>query len=175
MVNYECKRCLILQADYRPKSLLPLSTISWQSAIRLSFLKKIKVIEWYDDVVRSPTLTMKIPAVAVIKKYYHNYKKEIMLTKHNIFLRDVFTCQYCLNVFEPKNLTIDHVIPTSKNGSHSWENLTTSCLSCNLKKGNSIGIYKPHIYPFKPDNNLLINRKQKLNHVLLHESWKDYI
>ena len=50
----------------------------------------------------------------------------------------MFTCQYCNDVFEKKELTIDHLIPKSKGGITSWENVTTSCKSCNLKKADSI-------------------------------------
>lgn len=63
-------------------------------------------------------------------------KKKFRLTRENIFLRDKNQCQYCETHFPSHQLTLDHVIPLSKGGGHSWENITTACHSCNNKKGN---------------------------------------
>ena len=50
----------------------------------------------------------------------------------------MYTCSYCTIVFEKKDLTIDHIIPKSKGGKTSWDNVTTSCKSCNISKADKI-------------------------------------
>ena len=61
-------------------------------------------------------------------------KKEVKFTRHNIFERDKNTCQYCGEVFERKDLNLDHVIPRSKGGPHTWENVVAACRRCNTRK-----------------------------------------
>ena len=50
-----------------------------------------------------------------------------------MYLRDMYQCQYCADTFSPKELTIDHILPISK-GKTNWENCTTACTTCNIKK-----------------------------------------
>jgi 5-methylcytosine-specific restriction endonuclease McrA len=58
------------------------------------------------------------------------------LTRREIFLRDSYTCQYC--GVQTRDLTIDHVVPKSRGGSHSWENLVSACRTCNHRKGGRL-------------------------------------
>jgi hypothetical protein len=59
----------------------------------------------------------------------------IRLTRRNIFLRDGYTCQYCARRGTPRDLNLDHVMPRSRGGPMTWENVVCSCRVCNLKKG----------------------------------------
>ena len=71
---------------------------------------------------------------SVIRLYYM-VKKPVMrrkLSRRAIFHRDAFTCQYCGT--QGKNLTIDHIIPRSRNGQHTWDNVVTACIPCNHRK-----------------------------------------
>ena len=63
-------------------------------------------------------------------------------TRNLVMKRDDYKCSYC-NAKE--NLTIDHIIPSSRGGDNSWGNLTTSCMSCNSKKGNRTQIGRAHV------------------------------
>ena len=115
---------LVLAPDYQPVTFLPLSTVGWETAVKLHFLDKVNVIEWYEDwTIHSAKMEMKVPAVVVVKS---NFKRRrlgpMRFTKHNLYLRDLFTCQYCLETFPTSELTIDHVVPYSKGGKTSWEN-----------------------------------------------------
>ena len=56
--------------------------------------------------------------------------------RFEIFKRDSFTCQYCGDKFSTKNLTLDHVVPVSKDGPKSWTNVVAACRECNQKKAN---------------------------------------
>ena len=60
----------------------------------------------------------------------------VRFCRENIYLRDDHTCQYCGGLFDRRELTLDHVLPSSKGGPKSWLNVVTSCRPCNQKKGN---------------------------------------
>ena len=141
--------CLILNANYQPLSWLPLSVISWQQAVKLHYMEKIKVLEWYADwEVHSPSTTLKVPALAITRDY-HNFQKGVRFSRSNLYLRDLFQCQYCAETFDYHELNIDHVQPMSKGGKTNWENCVTSCIPCNSRKQNFFK--KPIREPFKPD------------------------
>lgn len=174
MVHASQYPCLILTADYRPQSVFPLSTISWKDSFRLQFLNKINVIDWYDKEIHSATKSFKIPALAAIKKFsYHQKDKTIRFTRGNIFLRDHYTCAYCHEIFDSDDLTIDHIIPTSKGGQNNWYNVTTACYDCNTKKGNSVVGWSPLHEPFKPDQKSLLTKRKTQK--ILHPSWEPYL
>ena len=114
--------CLLLNSNYEPISVLPLSVIDWQHAIKLHFLDRVTILETYSDwKIHSEHLTIAVPSVVVLKEYF-KYKKTIKFSRANLYLRDLYTCQYCGEVFEPKDLTIDHVIPKALGGKTNFEN-----------------------------------------------------
>ena len=79
--------------------------------MKLIFMDKILVIEEYDDwIVHSPSKHFKVPAVCVTKGYF-NSKKIVRFSRRNLYMRDLYQCQYCGETFDNKHLTIDHVIP----------------------------------------------------------------
>lgn len=166
---------LILAPDYQPVNYLPLSTIDWQTAIKLFFLDKIQVLEWYDDwTVRSAKLEMRIPAVAVTTKGFGK-SGTMRFSRQNLYLRDLFTCQYCGETFNGRELTIDHVLPRSMGGGTSWENCVTCCKKCNFTKGNKK--WTPNREPHKPNYWSLVNSvKNTYNYDRLkHPSWAGYL
>jgi 5-methylcytosine-specific restriction endonuclease McrA len=164
---------LLLNSDYNPISILPLSVISWQHAVKLHFLDRIAILEEYDDwVIRSEHFSMNVPAVAVTKDYFH-FKKSAKFSRSNMFLRDMYQCQYCGEVFDHKELTLDHVIPRAEGGKTTWENSVTACKSCNHKKG--IKNWKPMREPFKPDHFHLINKWKQRPVRVRHNSWYQYL
>jgi 5-methylcytosine-specific restriction endonuclease McrA len=166
--------CLILNSSWQPVSILPLSIISWHQSVRLMFLDKIQVIECYDDwIVRSEKLAIKVPAVA-ISKAHQRYTKSIKFSRYNLFLRDLFQCQYCEDIFDFDDLTIDHVIPRKLGGKTTFDNTVTCCKACNSRKGSKL--WKPKRAPFKPDYFHLVNNwKQDVPVKISHDSWWNYI
>lgn len=68
--------------------------------------------------------------------YFPNGKRQLRPTRANIMARDDYTCQYCENTPNKKDLNLDHVIPSSRGGSSDWDNLVTSCRRCNTFKAN---------------------------------------
>jgi len=100
------------------------------------FLGRIQVLETYNDWhVRSEKLTLNVPSVAVTNEYF-NLRRKVRFSRHNIYLRDLYQCQYCEDTFDFKDLTIDHVIPRSKGGNSTWENLVTCDRLTNSNKGS---------------------------------------
>lgn len=164
---------LLLNSDYNPISILPLSVVSWQQAIKLYFLDRVEILETYPgQLIRSEKLVMEVPSVCVTKDYF-NYKKSVKFSRSNVFLRDLYQCQYCNETFGISELTLDHVIPRSSGGRTVWDNTVTACKPCNLRKGSKL--WKPNRAPFKPDYYSLIAQwKNKPVH-RLHASWFKYI
>ena len=164
---------LLLNSDYNPISILPLSVISWQHAVKLYFLDRVQILEEYDDwTIRSEHFAMNVPAVCVTKDYFH-FKKSAKFSRRNMYLRDMYQCQYCGEVFDQKDLTLDHVIPRSQGGKTTWENSTTACKSCNHKKGDKI--QKPLRAPYKPDHYQLIKHWKERPVQVRHKSWYTYL
>ena len=132
LISPEACPALVLNADYTPLSYYPLSLWPWQTAIKAAFLERVDIIAEYDREIRSPALRMKLPSVIALRQYVRPASHSAF-TRFNLFLRDRFTCQYC-NV-PGGELTFDHVVPRAYGGRTTWENVTTACAPCNLKKG----------------------------------------
>jgi len=123
---------LVLNADYRPLSYYPLSLWSWQEAVKAAYLDRVDILARYDAKVHSPTTSIRIPSVVVLRDYVAP-QKTVAFTRFNLFLRDGFRCQYCGAKTE---LTFDHVVPRAHGGVTSWENVVAACSPCNLHKGS---------------------------------------
>lgn len=167
--------CLLLNADANPVSMLPLSTLSWQDAIKYMVLEKATVLEWHDNwIVRSANWETRVPAVMILTEY-QKPKSSIRYSKSNVFLRDGYTCQYCGDAVNKKSATLDHILPTSHGGLSTWENSTTACGPCNANKGNNKKIV-PKAKPYKPSYFQLVEKRKRMgwDH-LSHPSWKNYL
>ena len=78
---------------------------------------------------------LRVPRVIVLLAYEHLPKARVRFSRFNIYARDDSTCQYCGRRFRRAELNLDHVVPRSRGGSTSWENVVCSCIPCNLRKG----------------------------------------
>jgi len=165
---------LVLNADYRPLSYYPLSLWPWQEVVKAVFLERVDVIAEYDQVVHSPSVTMRIPSVIALREFVRQDRPPAF-TRFNVFLRDGFMCAYCGS---EEDLTFDHVVPRSKGGRTCWDNIVAACSPCNLRKGgrlpHDVGMH-PHVRPHRPTTFQLqdIGRRFPPNH--LHETWLDYL
>jgi 5-methylcytosine-specific restriction endonuclease McrA len=165
---------LILNADYSPLSYYPLSLWPWQTAIKAVFLDKVDIIASYERQVHSPNLDMQIPSVIALRQYVKP-SEHPAFTRFNLFLRDKFQCQYCGT---SDQLTFDHVVPRRLGGRTSWENVTSACLPCNLKKGGrtpqqaKMGLM---MQPIRPTSWQLQDRGRAFPPNHLHESWHDWL
>jgi len=165
--------CLLLNADHNPISVLPLSIIGWQHAVKLMFLERVVVLEEYDDwIIRSARSAIHVPAVAVTKEYF-NIKKMVKFSRSNLFLRDLYQCQYCGDTFSSSQLTLDHVIPRTMGGKTNWMNAVTACKPCNSKKSDKL--MKPLHAPYKPDYYKLVKAWENVPFHVKHPSWNQYL
>ena len=165
---------LVLNADARPLSYLPLSLVEWKEAITYMCLDKCAVLEWYDDwIVSSPSWETRVPAVIMLKDMYKR-KSHPRFSKNNVYLRDLYDCQYCDKNFAKRDLTIDHVVPISKGGKTNWTNIVTACKACNVRKGARMDI-TPLRKPYQPDYYELVNKRKQMKFDLRQKSWEQYI
>lgn len=168
---------LVLNADFRPLSYYPLSLISWQDAIKAVFMDRVNILAHYDRAISSAHAEWQMPSVIALKEYYAP-KTRPAFTRFNVFLRDNFTCQYTGEKLPVSELTFDHVIPRSRGGKTTWENIVTASREANTRKGNKLphecGMF-PMRSPEQPTGFELQERGRKFPPRFLHESWRDYL
>lgn len=168
---------LVLNADYRPLSYFPLSLWPWQEAVKAVFRDTVTVVSEYDRFVHSPSCEVRLPSVLALRDYINTDRKPAF-TRFNVFLRDNWTCQYCGDGFKTHELTFDHVIPRSRGGRTSWENIVTACQRCNTSKGSQLpesSGMRPRMRPAQPSIHDLQNHGRKFPPNFLHESWGDFL
>ena len=118
---------LVLNASYEP-----LNITSWRRAMVMLLKGKAEGLE------HDPTHVLRenylLPTVIRLRQFVRVPYRELPLTRRNLFQRDSHRCQYCGATAE--QLSVDHVVPRSRGGLDTWENVTTACLPCNVRKGN---------------------------------------
>jgi 5-methylcytosine-specific restriction endonuclease McrA len=119
---------LVLNQNYEP-----LNVCSIKRAVVLVFSRKAEILEAGDRPVRSATEFFDAPSVIRLYRMIRRPRPRVKLTRREIFTRDNNTCQYCGTI--GGDLTVDHVIPRSKGGLHTWDNVVTACRPCNHRKG----------------------------------------
>ncbi|MEZ5064234.1 MAG: HNH endonuclease [bacterium] len=86
--------------------------------------------------VHSPTISVAAPEIVVLERYDQVPRRTVPFNRRNLFHRDHHRCQYCGQLFETRELTIDHVIPRVQGGISSWENCVLACVACNRRKAH---------------------------------------
>jgi 5-methylcytosine-specific restriction endonuclease McrA len=123
---------LVLNATYEP-----INVCTVRRAVVLLLKDKAEVIEHAGWDLHSATRTIHRPVVIRLVSYVRiprdTHRRKI--TRRAVFARDGWTCQYCGS---RANLTVDHVIPRSKGGASTWENIVASCAPCNRRKGDAL-------------------------------------
>jgi 5-methylcytosine-specific restriction endonuclease McrA len=148
---------LVLNAGF-----VPIELISARESIVLLYTNKAYSVVESDKVMRSPSISIKIPTVISLLTYKHIPKKKVSFSKLAVIYRDDCTCMYCGKQFSVKDLTVDHIIPksrwqevkrTSKRNWTNWTNCVCSCRWCNNKKGKLL-LEEAHMQlirePFEP-------------------------
>ena len=159
---------LVLNASYEP-----INVCTVRRAVVLLLKDKADVIEQADRELRSERMTLTRPAVIRLRTYVHvprdGHRRKI--TRRAVFARDGWTCQYCGS---RSSLTVDHVVPRSKGGSSTWDNIVASCAPCNRRKGDSL----PRQVGMHPVRKPRIPGPQVFIHVAsptIPENWKQYL
>lgn len=132
----------------------PLSVCSVQKAVVLLWLGKAEMIAARPNlVIHTIRSRYPYPSVVRLSLYVHLPYKKVELTRKNILRRDNFRCGYCSKATTP--LTIDHIIPRSRHGTDTWDNLVCACVRCNNRKGNRTpeeANMKLRVKPFRPNH-----------------------
>ncbi len=122
---------LVLNATFEPINV---------TAVRRAMVLLLKGVAQAEELnhaeVHSATKVLKVPSVIRLLAYRHIPQQTRALSRKNILLRDHNTCQFCGHMFSASELTLDHVMPRSRGGRSSWENLVASCYQCNNRKGD---------------------------------------
>ena len=162
----------MLNASYEP-----LNVCSLRRAHVLVFKGKAEVIEQLDRPLRSATDTFRWPHVIRLVHYVRVPRLvQRKISRRALFARDGWRCVYCGST--GGRLTLDHVIPRSRGGRTTWDNVVTACAPCNLSKGGRLphqsGMH-PKNRPHRPTVTELRNNGRAFPPNYLHESWADYL
>ncbi len=137
------QKVLVLNADYRA-----FSVCSVYKAFLLVYMEKAEIVNKAKDVfLKTVSEAYAVPTVIKLRSYVNIPYRSVMLSRQNIFKRDSGKCVYCSS---PKDLTLDHVIPKSRGGKTTWNNLVTACKSCNSRKGDFMVEEIEMDLPYKP-------------------------
>ncbi|MDI6642105.1 MAG: HNH endonuclease, partial [Elusimicrobiota bacterium] len=132
--------------------------ISWQRALRLVYTDRANVVDeeyrtysftdWCElsklikehpaGFIHTPKLKIAIPEVIALRFYDKVPFREVKFTRRNIYEHYGYRCCYCGKKFPSEKLNLDHVVPRARGGKTNWENMVTSCIDCNLKKGDRL-------------------------------------
>ena len=125
-------RALLLNASHEP-----LAVVTGRRALVLVVAGKAECVleRSASAVIRSPSLAVAVPAVVRLRRYVRvPYQAPPAVTRVGVLRRDVRRCAYC----HGRGDTIDHVIPKSRGGQHSWENCVACCVRCNTRKADRL-------------------------------------
>ena len=168
---------LLLNADYRPLSVRPLSTVSYKDAIRGLARGEMDFVADSGHVARSPSVTVPLPSVVALKRYV-DLDRPATLTRWNLFLAYDLRCCLCAGRFSTRDLTFDHLLPRSRGGSSTWANLVPACVPCNGAKADrtpeeaGLRLWKR---PYRPTLAVLNAAAARLAPPASREEWADWL
>ncbi len=127
------------------------------------------------NVVRTVSRVIRIPRVILLLAYDRLPRTQVRFSRYNIYSRDKATCQYCGRKRPTSELNLDHVVPRARGGLTTWENIVTSCIDCNLRKGgrtpDQAGLRLLKV-PVRPRWSPMY--RIPLAHVV-HDAWKPFL
>jgi len=125
------QRVLVLNASYEP-----LQFISVRRAIVLLLQDKAELVEAAEQRLRARGVSLEVPLVIRLVRYIRIPRRmRLPCSRRSILMRDRETCQYCGAQPGRAHLTVDHIVPRSRGGETTWENVVTACRDCNHRKG----------------------------------------
>jgi len=159
------RRVLVLNASYQP-----LNLVNVKRAVVLVLKNKAEIIEDRGEYLHAERLAMPFPSVIRLVYYVNAPYRTASLNRRAVFARDNYTCQYCGGKAE----SIDHVVPRSRGGAHSWENVVAACRKCNNRKMNRLPAeagLKLRRKPFAPHDHIwFLSLAGEI-----HPTWEPYL
>ncbi len=125
------KPVLVLNASYEP-----INVCAARRALVLILKGVASAEEHGNSHIHSPRHALRVPSVIRLLEYRRIPHQTRALSRKNILMRDRYTCQYCHKTMPSAEMTLDHVIPRSRAGESTWENLVACCHRCNNRKGS---------------------------------------
>ena len=167
------EQTLLLNATYEP-----LKVVDWRKAITMLCQGKVEVVSEYEREVRSVSITFKLPSVIRLLRYITIKRRVdyVPFSRANIYARDSHRCQYCGTGYQVGELTFDHVVPVSQGGRKNWENIVTSCIDCNRRKGGRTPAQagmRVIRQPSRPTRSPVVRLTFGLRNT--PDSWRDYL
>lgn len=157
-----------------------LSVIDFKRCMKLLFREKIRVHREHDVPLRvGKDQKINLPSIVILtefKNVYSKIRRTVDITKKNILVRDDYKCVYCGKHITNVNGTIDHIMPKSRGGKHTWLNVIASCKPCNNRKDRNTPSEAGMKMLFQP-------RVPKLKEIMLkkyvvddkYDSWKEFM
>jgi 5-methylcytosine-specific restriction endonuclease McrA len=129
----------------------------------------------HDDWVRAVNFEIQVPRIIRLVRFERAHHISLRLNRRNLFARDGHVCQYCGRRLPPSQLSLDHVLPRSRGGQTTWENVVASCFKCNTTKGGRT--------PKEARMKLMREPSQPSHHPVLtlklgnpkYESWRSFL
>jgi len=162
------KKTLVIDSAYIARSV-----IATERAFVISYKGNAEVIAEYPETfgVVNPNLEINKPSIIKVPNFIRMLFQKVPLTRENVFKRDNYECVYCGDD-NKKSLTLDHVIPQSKGGPNTWDNLVTACKRCNGEKSDlTLEEYGKSIPKPKRPHYLMLMKKVHN----IPEEWKPYL
>ena len=176
--------CLVLAKNYSPVQIFPkLSLINGEEAVRKYMNDKCSVLEFYDRPVLGTNGPIEYGSKgilfwpSVIVDHEQKIRDSIRLSLSVLYFREDCKCFWCQKPMSISKGTKDHVYPTSRGGTNTFDNVVFSCNPCNNEKGDSLpeGKWKPRYKPKKPTYGEVIEMRKKHEIQIFHEEWKKYL
>ena len=164
----DVKRCFTLLYKGHVRAVLPdYTTYAWEEWCDVP-------VQPGDDLIQTPSMTLRIPRVIQLLSCDRPPRHDVKFSRHNIYVRDGNRCQYCGRRFPTSELSLDHVVPLSRGGPSTWENVVCACLPCNVRKGNKLldeaglTLRKAPVKPKASPLGLLAPQR-------IHPSWRNFL
>ena len=128
-----------------------------------------------DEFVRTVQFEVQVPRIIRLLAYDRLPRAKVKFNRRNIFARDSNRCQYCGKRFPTSELSLDHVLPRSRGGQATWENIVCACLKCNVRKGGrtpweaSMRLFRE---PIQPKTSPVLTLKMSSRR---YRSWKSFL
>jgi 5-methylcytosine-specific restriction endonuclease McrA len=153
-----------------------INVIDWMKAVKLLMAGKATKPYNYEDYheITTSSGVFKLPTAIVLIEYVRIPYRKCKLSKKNLYNRDNGMCQYCSKKLTKASFTIDHILPKSRGGKNTWENMVSCCRACNVKKKNrtpSEAHMKLLSVPGLPHKDFVLIKVYDGNHNKLWERW----
>jgi 5-methylcytosine-specific restriction endonuclease McrA len=158
----------------------PIDIVDWERAVVLDYEGKTETVEVYlGKFLRSPSLTIEMPAVIRFKTPHKKRRQVVRFSREAVYDRDNGLCGYCGQHVSIAAMTYDHVIPRMAGGLTKWDNVTTACQACNTRKGGrtpeQAGMHL-RMAPVKPKSLSGKTRRSRLTwHEGMPKEWRPWL